>query len=291
MSWQAEWSSISLRIQALCAGSTHIFSIEHANASALASVIEHLLVPQAKAAFDSVAAFYDRWRHALPAAVEVALGDLIERSTRREFWKTNHGKAPEGWRAVGSRVVAALAIIHGEINYLLADPSFTAVNVTERAFRHLQWMIASDAEVSAKWQSAFAKGETTCERLGATHLLLHGIWAYKAHSATARTDLVMAEPVEDRPEIRRAARALVLTEWKRARPSTASEIRRAASDGKRQASVYAGELLAGFDLRAVRYVIIVTEDRARPPDDDAVGDTIYRYLNVAVAPSSPHDSR
>lgn len=238
-----------------------------------------------------MAAFHERWHHALPAPIQVALGELIERSTRHEFWKTNHGKAPEGWRAIGARVIAALAIIRGEIDHLLADPSLIAVSVTERAFKHLQWMIASDSEVGAKWQSAFAKGETTCERFGATHLLLHGIWAYKAHSPTARTDLVMAEPVEDRPEIRRVARALVLTEWKKANPSTPNEIRRAASDGKRQASIYAGELLAGFDLRTVRYVIIVTEGRIKPPDDNPVGDITYRYLNLAVAPSSPHESR
>ena len=68
-----------------------------------------------------------------------------------------------------------LAIIRGEIEHPLADPSLIAVSVTERAFKHLQWLIASDSEVGAKWRSAFARGEATCERFGATHLLLHDI--------------------------------------------------------------------------------------------------------------------
>jgi hypothetical protein len=290
MSWQADWASISQRIQALCAGSTHIFSIENANANALKPVIEHLLIPQATAAFASVRAFTEQWHDALPPGVEFALGELIEASTRNGIWMSNHGKEASGMHAIGSRVIATLAIIRGEIDHLLADPSLIAVSVTERAFKHLQWMIVSDTEVRAKWQQHFRDGEPSCESSGATHLLLHGIWAYKAQSRTARTDIVMQEPVDDRPEIRRAARALVLTEWKRAIATTPTAIRNAARDGRNQASVYAGEMLAGFDLRSVRYVIVVTEDRITPPPDDPVGDITYRYLNLAVNPSAPHKS-
>lgn len=45
---------------------------------------------------------------------------------------------------------------------------------SKRAFLHLQRLLAVDADIRAKWKGAFEaehKGELSCEKLGAVHLL------------------------------------------------------------------------------------------------------------------------
>lgn len=77
----------------------------------------------------------------------------------------------------------------------------------EVAFAHLQRQIAVDVCIGEenkylclkdrcvctgnKWRKAFEKGEYACEKLGVVHLLSHKIWAFKALSVRAETDLVL----------------------------------------------------------------------------------------------------
>lgn len=290
MSWQADWESLSSRIAALAGASERVFGVVNVTPDMFKPVIEHVLFPQALDAFAGLRRFSDDWRGQLPVGASNALDDLIRRSSIDDIWQTKHKETAVGWRTRAARATALLGIIRGEVQHLLADPALHAIGVTERAVKHLQWMIVSDEEVAAKWQAAFDdEGEPRCERMGGTHLLLHGIWAYKAHSPTQRTDLVLGDPIEDKPEVRRAARALVLTEWKRIPSPTSGTIAAAARQGRHQARVYAGEVLAGFDLRAVRYVILVTPDRIVVPGDEPEGNVVYRYLNVAVRPQPASD--
>jgi hypothetical protein len=53
-----------------------------------------------------------------------------------------------------------------------------------------------------------------CERLGATHFLWHGLWAFKVNVEGARTDPATFEPIDDR-EAQTSGGARVLTEWKK----------------------------------------------------------------------------
>ena len=66
-----------------------------------------------------------------------------------------------------------------------------AKSLVERAFIHLQRTIVVDHDIRKKWKSAFNTGEIACERLGAVHLLSHGIWAFKADALGERTDLIL----------------------------------------------------------------------------------------------------
>ena len=66
----------------------------------------------------------------------------------------------------------------------------------ERAFEHLRRLLIVDPTTRALWQAAYKNSEPACERLGATHLLHHGVWTFKADAVGARTDLMYAEPVD-----------------------------------------------------------------------------------------------
>lgn len=92
--------------------------------------------------------------------------------------------------------LAPLAWLRAEVDYHLRDFDAVARRLSERAFLHLQQTIIADDVVRDRWQVALAKGETACEKLGASHLLVHGIFAFKITGAGARTDLVFGEPIE-----------------------------------------------------------------------------------------------
>src|SRR5258707_13086277 len=68
----------------------------------------------------------------------------------------------------------------GNLSFILSDTQEVLRSRADRAFEHLQRMIVADSDYKAKWQAAFDRGEEACEQLGAVHLLLHGIWAFKA---------------------------------------------------------------------------------------------------------------
>ncbi len=154
----------------------------------------------------------------------------------------------------------------------------------ERAFRHLQWSIASTRYVRSSWIRAFQDDEPACEALGATHLLLHGIFAYKATSPNARTDLVFHDPV-DADQATKVADGLVLTEWKRVRKE--ADLDKVIAGAQTQADLYVGGVLEGTELRRVRYVVVVTEQQMKMPPDASRGDYILRHVNIAVKPASP----
>lgn len=78
--------------------------------------------------------------------------------------------------------IVILAALDGEISYLLRDSQDAIRSRAERAFEHLQRLIAVDDDVRTKWRAAYAISETKCERLGAVHLLQHAIWAFKANA-------------------------------------------------------------------------------------------------------------
>jgi hypothetical protein len=138
--------------------------------------------------------------------------------------------------------------------------------------------------LAAKWREAHATHETYCERLGALHLLQFGIYAFKAHASKGRTDLMFAEPL-NLADVARAAEGLVLTEWKR--DKDAGSVPTAFAAARKGADDYRDGPLAGHELAAVRYLIVVTGPQADPrdiPADETVGGVLYRHINIAVTP-------
>jgi hypothetical protein len=152
----------------------------------------------------------------------------------------------------------------------------------------LQRCIVADPEFREKWVVAYKEGETACERLGASHLLWHGLWAFKVGAEGERTDLVMGDRIDNPGAAVTTGSGLVLTEWKRAR--TRGEADGMSSEGKGQASRYARGVLAGVELASPRYVVVVTEDLTELPQDVIEGDVAYRFVNIAVRPSPPAEA-
>ncbi len=146
---------------------------------------------------------------------------------------------------------------------------------------HLQRLIVTDGKYRKEWQAAFAHHETHCEKLGAVHLLWHGIWAFKADASGGKTDLVYQEPMESGTAP--VALGIVLTEWKRANGNPEA----AYADAKDQAELYTGGVLAGVELATHRYLVLVTEKQIKTPPDVVQGAITYRHINIAVDPESP----
>ena len=133
-------------------------------------------------------------------------------------------------------------------------------SASELAFVHLQRVIVADEDFRKKWQAAFAKHETHCERLGGVHLLWHGIWAFKADAAGGKTDLVYQEPANTGGI--QVSLGMVLTEWKRDKGDATAAYKQA----KEQAAIYSGGILAGVELASHRNLVVVSKKQInRPP--------------------------
>lgn len=167
---------------------------------------------------------------------------------------------------------------------LLTDFTAHARRLSERAFVHLQRSIVVDESVRQRWQQAFRAGEVACEKLGALHLLQHGIWAFKVYAPGERTDLIFQEPLRE-AEPEKAAEALVLTEWKIVYAS--SELDAKISEARMQADRYGTGCLGGLELAGYRYLVMVTEKHMKMPADSQEGNVVLRHLNIAVDPDPP----
>jgi hypothetical protein len=171
-----------------------------------------------------------------------------------------------------------------EVSFLLKDTQAQIRARSERAFLHLQRSLVVDEALRSRWQTAFETGELACEKLGAVHLLLHGIWAFKVDASGERTDLVFDEPLDFGDVEQRAVEGAVLTEWKVAKPGKVTEIYEKARD---QAKAYALGALAGNVLKNYRYLVVVSETNLEIPGDFLLGESIFRNINIVLNPDSP----
>ncbi len=143
-----------------------------------------------------------------------------------------------------------------------------------------------DDDVRKKWNAAYNRHETACERLGAVHLLSHGIWAFKITAPGAATDLVYGDPLSGRGIVmKRIARALVLTEWKLVKQ--ADDIDAKAQEGRKQTALYAAGVLGDLELKRTRYVVLVCGSELQPLGDVEDGGVTYRHVVVSIKPKSP----
>jgi hypothetical protein len=179
-----------------------------------------------------------------------------------------------------------IASFEAEMTFLLSDTQFEICALTELAFEHLQRSIVVDNQVRQNWVDAFTQGEVACEKLGAVHLLLHGIWAFKIDAKGERTDLAYQEPLNERSRLGDVARGLVLTEWKLA--TSGEQIEASFAAARAQAQIYSVSALGGLELSQYRYAIVVSQKRHLDISDTVqIGSTIYRHINIAVDPDVP----
>jgi hypothetical protein len=130
--------------------------------------------------------------------------------------------------------------------------------------------------------------EDKCEKLGAAHLLMHGIFGFKATAPGAVTDLILGAPIDpESPELRNA-RTVALTEWKVVR--RASEAQDRVEDARRQASQYADGLLAGLALNSRRYLVLVSKQDLDPTPTLDSQDGLYQLISIAIEPRTPSKS-
>jgi hypothetical protein len=178
-----------------------------------------------------------------------------------------------------------LTAFEAEMSFLLSDVQEVIRARSERAFLHLQRLLAVDADLRDTWSTAFeGKGEASCEQLGAVHLLWHGMFAFKGHAPAARTDLVFSEPI-DVSVLERGVEGLVLTEWKVANEGNAAEC---FDTARTQARLYQQGILAGTELTGYRYVVVVSLNQLpNVPDNMNIEGVCYRHVNIAIKPRPP----
>lgn len=230
--------------------------------------------------FNDIEKYSADYNGELPTEIEQAISSFIAK------WCSLFAEARSNASKARAAIVL-LAALEAEITYLLSDQQAKIQSRTERAFLHLQRSLAADEQQRSIWQSAFCKGETACEKLGASHLLLHGIYAFKVGAEGASTDLILSSfPEID--DVAGAVDGLVLTEWKVA--SCSQDANKRYAEAKKQAQSYADGVLAGIELNQIRYLVVVTEKQlpnSSIPPDEKIDGVSYRHINLAINPDVP----
>jgi hypothetical protein len=196
MTLRPEWAAIASRIDGLVQATNVYFAAMAISRDDPYSCANKQLLPEGAAIHSALRDFKSRHERSLPEGVIAAIDRIGSGDTPKYFTK--------GWDAGAGglkTVVPVLVATRSEIAFHLADFSASAKRLTERAFLHLKRSIVADKEIRQKWQDAFSKGEPDCEKLGAVHLLLHGIWAFKANEAGERTDLVLGDRIRDASDV------------------------------------------------------------------------------------------
>jgi len=210
--WLSEWRAICARISGLhkAAAFTAEMLPDHKRDYASGTAIA--LIGHANRIGESLMSFLDQFGPALPDQARNSLKHFCLNRQKGKFFADTTARPP------ATELLPSIALLlsfQAAFEYLVSDSEYLTKTLVGRAFVHLRSSIAADRKVRQSWIEAFNRGEPACERLGASHLLLHGVWSFKASAEHARTDLVLSDPRTDWDEPRRAAQGLVLTEWKR----------------------------------------------------------------------------
>lgn len=282
MNWRTEWKAISDRIEGLLEAGLFFAQLYRAKASDCYGTVNKELLPHARDIFHKIEEYRKNFESILPQSAVHSIVRFIDRH-KSHFEPTGLDETD-----ALKLYLSCLASFRSEFTFCTSDIQAVAKRITERAFLHLQRSIIADQNIKERWVIAFDSGEIDCEKLGAVHLLLHGIWAFKASGPGEQTDLILREPLNI-SEAESAADALVLTEWKVVR--NPGELIKKAQEAFRQASVYSRSLLGGLELAGYRYLVLVSQDRLSPLDDRTENGVVYRHINITVQPSVPSKMR
>jgi len=282
MNWYQEWQALSARIHGLLdAGSFFYRALQHSSSDDL-GVRKKILLSNAKDIFESLNKYLKEYQSSFPDEAFQSLKRFLEQPDISNF---NFTPDPGQVRGHVQFALTSLAAFQSEFSYIITDTQAVALRITERAFAHLQRSIVADDEVRKKWLSAFSDGEPTCEKLGSLHLLLHGVWAFKAHAEKGRTDLILNEPLTDISIIEKTSTALVLTEWKVIRKN--NELDAKIREAYEQTKIYSAGVLSGIELVNYRYLVMVSEKSMKMPGDLIEGNLTFRHINLPVDPDTP----
>ena len=283
LKWHTEWRAISARIKGLVeAGNLFFKSIEkHAEDSF--GTLRNILFPQAEKVYFLIDKFRKDFETQLPEQAISCIDEFIKSSRPNFTEPVPSATFTHQLQIIQNRLIY-LASLRTELEYHLSDPEEMIRRTAHRALEHLQRCIIADSTYQEKWVSAFKKGEVNCERLGAIHLLWHGIWAFKVNAEGGRTDLVIGNTIDNPSQVENA-QGLILTEWKRS--VTSSDAVKKVDEARVQAEKYSSGILGGIELVSPKYIIVVTKDYVRLPADVEVEGIKYRNVNIATEPSVP----
>jgi len=282
MSWHREWKAIEESISDLRDICKDVVSAMGVQNSDPFGAKKNVILPMASDIAVRIRTLGQRYSSQLPTTAFERIKDLEKLPLEMDS-----SPVMQKHIAATAYFCAELQRFRSDFNYLTSDLEGTAVRLTARAFIHLQRSIVADASVREKWKFALSQHETACEKLGAVHLLQHGIWSFKVDSIGERTDLVLGEALRDQAleEVYLSAEGLVLTEWKTA---TQSNSEQKYQEALVQAERYARGSLAAIELKGYRYLVIVTIDFLNDvPAEFEKDGIIYKYINIAVDPKSP----
>jgi hypothetical protein len=275
--WLDDWQALAARMLGLAESGDAMARALAVNTDDAGS-IRQFLVPAGQEALTQLRAFGDTNREALGTAAMA-----IDRFLSAPGF---HDRTDFQIRNV-QRLMALRALVT-EVNYCLSDRDARGRSAVEWAFLHLQRSLAADPDLQAKWLKAVGNDEPACEKLGAVHLLSHGIFPFKASAAGAATDLILGERIDPEARDLRNARTLVLTEWKLV---TSVDVENKAEQARRQLKKYSTGILAGLMLRSRRYAVLVSENEVPVPADLVEGDVTYQHVRVIVRPPTPSKSK
>lgn len=277
MNWVNHWRALSDRSEMLFAAARFLAETLKINDTS-SNEIEHLL-SELKSFRGDLAEFRSTWQSSLPSGAASSLDAYLALLVSGR----NVGNP-----SMALRQFSDMQVFTARFEYFIRDNEIEARNLTDLAFEHLRRLIVVDPEIRKKWTASYKKGEVACEKLGAVHLLSHGIWAFKIVGAAAATDLVYREPIAKSGEIlRRTAKALVLTEWKVVKDIKQTE--KKAEEARKQTVQYAAGVLGDLELNQTRFVILVGEKSNEAPQDLFDNGITYRHIWIPIKPATPSE--
>lgn len=284
--WDLQWSRIDNKINGLVEAAHLVFQVQPKGLNVQSfdwpltvASIRDTLVPLCMEVRTDAQSLHDLWHKNLPQEVLVVLSSFLSGIPLNLELKEDHVTR------TFLDLLTRIAAFRTKINFLLATPERQAVRRIRRAFRHLQWSIATSERTREDWQEAFEQGEEACERMGATHLLSQGIWAFKVSTPEARTDLILRGLSGTEPSPEREADFMLLTEWKLTKKNTDHEPLIRA--GIAQAALYGGGVFHGIEVLSHRFVIIVSRETYGEPEMRMEAGTAYHVISLAVSPLTP----
>ena len=276
MTWLSEWRALAARSEGLFSTNDILLRARAINPHDLSGGVMYPFVkPALERLIAAIGGFHDAYGDTLPGQASAVLAGFLERA---------RGLSLSSMDILGlAQVTATIHALKVELDYYFSDGEVAARRLVERAFLHLQRSLAADEGLRQRWIAA--KGEVGCEKLGALHLLAHGVWAFKADAVGARTDLILGTPLSQDEPRASDVEALVLTEWKLAKATT--DIRGKMDEAHKQLALYHRGALGGFELSTRRYVVMVVDQHTDLPDDHDEGGVLCRHVLLARSGETP----
>lgn len=179
-----------------------------------------------------------------------------------------------------------VAMLEAQLAPLLTSQEPAWVERVELALLHLQRSLVVDDTLRGKWVTTWETREENLEKLGAVHLLSHGLFGFKADAQGAATDLILGQPLQTEASARAGA-PLVLTEWKKTNGSP-KDVEEKKGSALKQLDLYQASVVAALWLRRTRFVILVSKRKLKValPDRVLADGTVDRVVNIAIEPEN-----